>query len=62
MDELRRLFATYGLPEQVVTDNGPTIYFTQKFLPFMKLNGIKHIKSSPCQPASNEAVERLVQT
>lgn len=23
IDELRRLFAAYGLPEQVVTDNGP---------------------------------------
>ena len=28
----------------------------------MKLNGIKHIKTSPYYPASNGAVERLVQT
>ena len=61
VDELRRLFATYGLPEQVVTDNGPQ-FIAQEFSTFMKLNGIKHIKSSPYHPASNGAVERLVQT
>ena len=28
----------------------------------MKLNGIKHIKTSPYHPTSNRAAERLVQT
>jgi len=61
IDELRRLFAAYGLPEQLVTDNGPQ-FVSQEFSTFMKLNGIKHIKTSPYHPASNGAVERLVQT
>ena len=60
-DELRRLFATYGLPEQLVTDNGPQ-FVSQEFSSFMKSNGIKHIKTSPYHPASNGAVERFVQT
>ena len=59
--ELRRLFAAYGLPEQVVTYNGPQ-FVSQDFANFMKLNGIKHIKTSPYHPASNGAVEKLVQT
>ena len=61
IDELRRLFAAYGLPEQVVTDNGPQ-FVCKDFANFVKLNGIKHIKTSPYHPASNGAVERLVQT
>ena len=61
IEELRRLFAAYGLPEQLVTDNGPQ-FISQEFSDFMKLNGIKHIRTSPYHPASNGAVERLVQT
>ena len=37
-----RIFAAYGLPEQVVTDNGPQ-FVADKFATFMKMNGIKHI-------------------
>ena len=40
--ELRRLFATYGLPEQVVTDNGPQ-FSAGEFSSFLKSNGGKHI-------------------
>ena len=61
IDKLRQSFAAYGLPEQVVTDNGPQ-FVSQDFANIMKLNGIKHIKTSPYHPASNRAVERLVQT
>ncbi len=40
---LRSLFASYGLPDQVVTDNGPQ-FISEEFDEFMKLNGIKHIR------------------
>ena len=59
--ELRKLFASYGVPRQVVTDNGPQ-FTSNKFSVFMKSNGVKHIKCSPYHPSSNGAAERFVQT
>ena len=59
--ELRKLFSAYGLPLQLVSDNGPQ-FISEDFAQFMKSNGIKHIRCAPYHPASNGAVERLVQT
>ena len=59
--ELRKMFAAYGLPLQLVSDNGPQ-FIADDFADFMKMNGIKHIRCAPYHPASNGAVERLVQT
>ena len=61
IQELRKLFAAYGLSQQVVTDNGPQLTSTE-FSCFMKSNGIKHIRCSPYHPSSNGVAERLVQT
>ena len=61
IEELRKLFVSYGLPEQMVTDNGPQ-FISEQFAIFVKSNGVKHIKSSPYHPATNGPVERLVQT
>ena len=36
---LRTLFATYGLPHQIVSDNGPQFSSTE-FVDFLKRNGI----------------------
>ena len=58
---LRRLFAQFGLPEQVVSDNGPQ-FTSEDFKLFMQSNGIKHLRSTPYHPASNGAVERLVRS
>ena len=58
---LRQLFAKYGLPEQVVSDNGPQ-FTSEEFRHFVKDNGIKHIRCAPYHPASNGAVERFNQT
>ena len=60
-DELRKLFSSYGLPEQIVSDNGPQ-FVSEEFAAFTKMNGIKHIKSAPYHPSTNGAVEGLVQT
>ena len=54
--ELRRIFGAYGLPEQVVTDNGPQ-FIADEFATFMK---IKHIQCAPYHPSSNRAVDRFV--
>ena len=61
IEVLRSLFARYGLPEQVVSDNGPQ-FTSDEFAQFLKLNGVKHIRSAPYHPASNGQVERFIQT
>ena len=40
IEVLRGIFASYGLPEQIVTDNGPQFTATD-FANFMKANGIR---------------------
>ena len=59
--ELKKLFSAYGLPLQLVSDNGPQ-FISEDFAHFMKSNDIKHIHCAPYHPASNGAVECLVQT
>ena len=59
--ELCRLFSCYGLPEQLVSDNGPQ-FVSEEFRAFLKGNGVKHIHCFPYHPSSNGAVERFVQT
>ena len=59
--KLRKLFSAYGLPDQLVSDNGSQ-FTSDKFLCFMKTNGIKHIFTSPYHPKSNGEAERFVQT
>lgn len=60
IDLLRQLFASYGLPEEVVSDNEPQ-FISTPFADFMRLNGIRHTRSAPYHPATNGAAERLVQ-
>ena len=59
--ELRRLFASYGLPEQVVSDNGPQ-FTASEFAIFLGKNAVKNIRSAPYHPSSNGAAEQFVQT
>ena len=54
MDELRLIFANHGLPEELVSDNGPQLA-SSEFALFMKQNGIKHTLVPPYHPASNGA-------
>ena len=61
VDLLRSLFAAYGLPEQVVTDNGPQ-FIAEEFATFMRTNGIRHIRTAPYHPSSNGQAERFVQS
>ena len=42
IDVMRTLFGSYGIPEQVVSDNGPQ-FTSDEFTEFMKRNRIKHI-------------------
>ena len=61
LDVFRSMFARYGLPEQLASDNGPQ-FISSEFQRFMKENGIKHIGTSPYHPALNGKAERFVQT
>ena len=58
---LRSIFATHGLPEILVSDNG-TAFTSAEFQEFIRLNGICYITSVPYHPASNGLAERAVQT
>ena len=61
IEKLRTVFAIHGLPQKVVTDNGPS-FVSAEFKQFMSGNGIKHVTSSPYHPSSNGLAERAVQS
>ena len=61
IDQMRSIFATHGLPEMLVTDNG-TVFTSNEFKSFTKQNGIRHVTFAPYHPASNGLAERAVQT
>lgn len=61
VEVLRHLFASYGFPDKLVSDNGPQ-FVSEEFRHFMQGNGIRHIRCAPYHPASNGLVERFVRT
>ena len=61
IEKLQFTFSSLGLPEILVTDNGPS-FSSSEFTDFVKANGIQHIKTVPYHPASNSLAERVVQT
>lgn len=59
--KFRECFARFGIPNSIVTDNGPQ--FTSKvFMEFCSQNGIRHITSPPFHPATNGAAENCVKS
>ncbi|RWR98939.1 uncharacterized protein B4U79_03400, partial [Dinothrombium tinctorium] len=59
--KLKGVFARFGIPEELVSDNGPQ-FTSEEFKEFMKSWNIKHTTSSPHYPQSNGQVERCIQT
>ena len=56
---LHSIFSVHRLPEVVVTDNG-TVFTSAEFEEYLKLNGIRHIRTAPYHPALNGQAERAV--
>ena len=61
IQKLRQMFATHGIPETIVSDNG-SVFTSKEFTQFTNMNGIKHLTTAPYHPASNGLAERAVQT
>ena len=61
IEKMRQMFATYGLRETIVTDNGPS-FTSSEFREYMKENGVVLVNPAPYHPASNGLAERAVQT
>jgi hypothetical protein len=58
---LRELWAKFGLPKQIVSDNGPP-FSSSEFKKFLNHNSIEHSFTAPYHPASNGAAENAVKT
>ncbi|XP_037565246.2 uncharacterized protein K02A2.6-like [Dermacentor silvarum] len=58
---LRRLFGTHGLPDTLVSDNGPQFTSTE-FRGFLDANLIRQVTSAPFHPSTNGQSERMVRT
>ncbi|XP_015757932.1 PREDICTED: uncharacterized protein K02A2.6-like [Acropora digitifera] len=61
IEALQSLFSRYGIPEDLVFENGPQLA-AGEFTKFMRQNSIKFTRVPPYHPASNGAAERSVQT
>ena len=61
VSHLKSIFARHGIPEMLISDNGPQ-YSSEAFSEFTRTYNFVHVTSSPKHPQSNGAAERAVQT
>ena len=60
-ETLKQVFSEYGVPQTVMTDNGPP-FSSKEFVAFANQYCYDHVPSSPRYPQSNCFIERMVQT
>ena len=60
VEVLRSIFARFGIPEMIVSDNGPC-FVSEEFESFLQANAVKHVTSAPYHPSTNGLAERAVQ-
>ncbi|KAL1486414.1 hypothetical protein MTO96_046976 [Rhipicephalus appendiculatus] len=58
---LTELFASFGFPETIVTDNGPQ-FVSLEFKHFAQYMGAPDVLTAPNHPRSNGLAERFIQT
>ena len=61
INHLKSIFAEHGIPQTLVSDNGPQ-YSSREFETFCDQWNINHVTTSPLYPKSNGFIERMVQT
>lgn len=61
INHMKSIFARHGIPQTVVSDNGPQ-YSSKDFREFASDYGFSHVTSSPGHPSGNGEAERAVQT
>ena len=59
-DHFKQIFAEYGWPDTIISDNGPC-YTSEIFKGLMKEYQVNHIMSSPHCPQSNSLAEKYIQ-
>ena len=60
-DHLKELFSVEGIPDEIMSDNGPP-FNGKEFSSYLTGLGIRHTTSSPNYPRSNGFIERQIQT
>ena len=58
-EKLKKVFATYGAPEQLETDNGPP-FNSKELAGFALEEGFKHHRITPLHPRANGETENFV--
>ena len=58
---LLKLFCREGIPETIVSDNGPQ-FIARKFVDFLDSHGVNHLKTANYHPRANGLVERFNRT
>ncbi|XP_064464822.1 uncharacterized protein K02A2.6-like [Ornithodoros turicata] len=60
MDAMKDIFVQHGLPQVLVTDNGPP-FTSQQFTTFLAELGVHHVRTPPYHTKSNGQAENLSQ-
>ena len=61
IESLAKMFAVHGIPEKLLTDNGPQ-FISQQFKDFVRQWNFVHVTTSPHHHQANGMVERANQT
>ena len=61
LNRLETIFSRFGVPRQLITDNGPS-FTSENFNSKLKALNIQHITTSPYNPRCNGLAERAIGT